>query len=166
MTNPYGTPVQAMVNRHNAYPDFFRVAGQQQGGDIDFAAKRDDGEDYNCEKLVAEQPIHEGNSFSSRVVGTGRNSSNTLPSDMSIGADCLHNIVLDIDHDALLIETTTPGHHHLVINRPMPWLAYARILEALFMAGVIERGYYEACMNREASWLRTPWTPKVNNDGL
>lgn len=71
-----------------------------------------------------------------------------------------HIVALDIDHEALLIPSTTPGHHHLYINVEMDWDKYAYLLRALAYAGVIEEGYRNASMERGYTALRTPWTKK------
>lgn len=139
------------------YPDFFRVAARQQAGDIDFDQAGDsDDPNLNVEKLVREKPLHEANSVSSRLGFTGLSFPRVVDP-----SPAMHNLVLDIDHDAVLIPTTTPGHHHLIINAPMVWDRYRAVLDSLLLAGIIEEGYHRATVNRGASWIRTPWTPKA-----
>lgn len=128
------------------YADFYRLAGDLQSGNIDFSDCRgSDDPELNVEKLIAEVPIDDANSVSSRI------------KDDVFG---FHKVVIDLDMDAALIPSTTPGHHHLIIDRALPWPAYKRLLEALKDAGLIEEGFYRAAVERGASWVRTPWTKK------
>lgn len=78
-----------------------------------------------------------------------------------------HTIAIDVDHPVRLRETDTPGHYHLLIDVPMPWEVYEKVLDALTEAGVVEEGYYQASVEREATCLRLPWVhkPRVTADG-
>lgn len=71
-----------------------------------------------------------------------------------------HRVVLDIDHDAALIPSSTPGHFHLIIDVNMPWLNYTNLLRALADAGVIEQGYCHASIKNGFTAIRTPWERK------
>lgn len=79
-----------------------------------------------------------------------------------------HTIAIDVDHPVRLRETDTPGHYHLLIDVPMPWEVYEKVLDSLTEAGVVEEGYYEASVEREATCLRLPWVHKVKpeDEGL
>lgn len=68
--------------------------------------------------------------------------------------------MLDIDMSCRLIETSTPGHHHLYIDQPMTWRRYKRLLKALVKAGIIEKNYYKASLARKGTHLRPPWNEK------
>lgn len=127
---------------------FMRLARNLQAGDIDFAAngaEDSEGPNLDVEKLITEKPLLEANSVSSRATGffAGK-----------------HKVVIDLDLDAALWETSTPGHHHLIIDHVMSWEVYERLLIALEGAGLIQPGYLRACLARKASWIRTPWTKK------
>lgn len=132
-----------------ASDNFTRVARNLQAGDIDFANSPNSGEvdlsEVDWEKLITEKPLAEANSVSSRTTGP-------------FGG--MHKVVIDLDMDAALWETSTPRHHHLIIDNEMTWPVYERLLTALKDAGLIEEGYWNACMARKASWIRTPWTRK------
>lgn len=78
----------------------------------------------------------------------------------------MHRVVLDIDHDAALIPSSTPGHFHLLIDVNMPWDKYSKLLDALAEAGVIEDGYAGASKAKKYSAIRTPWTVKDQRDGF
>ena len=71
-----------------------------------------------------------------------------------------HLPVLDIDVPAMLVPSSTPGHHHLYVNIEIPWEKYERLLDMLVEVGWIEPNYAEVCKLREATFVRTPWTRK------
>ena len=72
----------------------------------------------------------------------------------------LHLPVLDIDLDAVLVSSSTPGHHHLIINKPMNKQQYLGLLDALARFGIVQPGYAGAAHRRKGSWIRTPGTEK------
>lgn len=71
-----------------------------------------------------------------------------------------HKILLDIDHNALLVPSSTEGHWHLYIDHTISWKKYCALLLALAEAGVIEDGYAQASIRREQTHLRVPWLSK------
>jgi hypothetical protein len=133
---------------------FMRLARNLQAGDIDFENARD-SDDPNTEKLITEKPLDQANSVSSRIIDTLADDSGSTT--FKTG---MHKIVIDLDVDAALWETTTPGHHHLIIGHPLTWEQYKELLVCLNKFGLIQDGYLHACLAREASWIRTPWTKK------
>lgn len=73
----------------------------------------------------------------------------------------LHIVVLDIDHPAHLVESSTPGHSHLYVEiPPASWTDYAAFLVAARKIGLIEEGYLNASLNRGHSDVRLPWIRK------
>lgn len=78
----------------------------------------------------------------------------------SLGDDGLHYPVLDLDFGAYVVPSSTPGHFHLYLERAMPWDTYAGLLVALAEAGVIERGYADACLARGMTFVRMPGVSK------
>lgn len=72
----------------------------------------------------------------------------------------VHYPCIDIDVPVKLVESSTPGHHHLYINVEMTWGQYKDILNALWCAGVIEGGYLAAAIRRERTDVRLPWIKK------
>lgn len=98
-----------------------------------------------------------------RPVGAGANIVTS-----SLGTNRRHQIVLDIDHPAWLVKSTTPDHHHLYIEVPdgIPFEEWTEVMLALANAGVIEDGYYHASIKRGFSAVRLPWIKKGReNDG-
>lgn len=141
---------------------FMRLARNLQAGDIDFG-RDDEGSDdeLDVEKLIGDKPLTEANSVSSRIARTEYKATD----DDSLAFNgytptSLHKVVIDLDMDAALWETSTPGHHHLIVEHEMTWSTYKELLMALEKAGLIQSGYLHACLAREASWIRTPWTKK------
>lgn len=128
---------------------FLTFCREQQSGDIEFAGDESNMEELNPDRLLAERPLAESNSFSSYIKeGT------------PFAAAGWHRPVLDLDMPCLLWETSTPGHHHLVIDQPMPWEDYKKLLECLADVGLLQRGFVDVSIKRERTWLRTPWTKK------
>lgn len=129
---------------------FMRLARNLRAGDIDFDHSPNSGHinlsQIDWEKLTTEKPLEQANSVSSRIAGRSRNDR--------------HKVVIDLDMDAALIATSTPGHHHLMIDCDLSWNEYSFLLTAFKMVGLIETGYWEASMARKASWIRAPWTRK------
>lgn len=73
-----------------------------------------------------------------------------------------HMVLLDIDHPAWLVKSSTPGKFHLYIEVPngIAWLDYQLLLDSLADCGVIEEGYANASKQRGATMLRLPWVKK------
>ena len=73
-----------------------------------------------------------------------------------------HHVVLDIDHPAWLVESTTPGHSHLYVEIPdgVEWKHYEDFLNAAMGIGLIEPGYYEVSRKRGHTDVRLPWISK------
>lgn len=71
-----------------------------------------------------------------------------------------HRPVLDIDFDAELLPSSTPGHWHLFLNKQMPKADYFDLLRALARAGIIQHGFKDSAIDRGASSVRLPWIKK------
>lgn len=103
----------------------------------------------NNEILVDDIPLKEANLLTSRH---------------QFGRDkCdkgMHRVVIDIDYDAALIPSSSPDHYHLILDRVLPWHQYVELLNALAKAGIIEKGYAEASINRGYTAIRPPWEKK------
>lgn len=68
----------------------------------------------------------------------------------------MHMPVLDIDFEADLVPSKTPGHYHLYLHKEVPWSRYEQVLLALSEAGIIERGYAGASIEAKCSFVRIP----------
>jgi len=65
-----------------------------------------------------------------------------------------HMPVLDLDFEAELIPSSTSGHNHLYLNKPITWEDYEKLLRVLNEIGYIEDGVYKAALHRKATHLR------------
>lgn len=72
----------------------------------------------------------------------------------------MHRPLLDIDFPAQLIPSSTPGHFHLYMDKPMSWQTYSKLLAALAEAGIIEQGYANVSDARGYTSVRVPWARK------
>lgn len=78
------------------------------------------------------------------------------------GDEVYHRPVLDIDMDAWLGPSTTPGHYHLIIDKPMKQEAYEKLLEALVEAGILQQGIIDLQWNKDGlTALRVPGEKKT-----
>lgn len=80
----------------------------------------------------------------------------------SLRPDGRHALVIDIDHNAWLVRSSTPGHYHLYVDVKdgIKSEDYFNLLAALAEAGVIEPGYAGASMARGRTYVRLPWIKK------
>ena len=72
------------------------------------------------------------------------------------GEHRLHKLVLDLDHDAKLVPSSTPGHHHLFVDKAMRWDQLVRLLCVLSEVGLVEPGYVSACIDQGRTSVRLP----------
>jgi hypothetical protein len=56
----------------------------------------------------------------------------------SLCSDGHHMPALDIDLPCELVPSTTKGHFHLYIDKPMTYTAYKKLVEAFIEAGIVE----------------------------
>lgn len=82
----------------------------------------------------------------------------------SLRSDGRHSPALDIDSPIRAIPSSTPGHHHLYLERPITWRAYRRLLRALRAAGYVENAVYWRSLDRGATFLRLPWVRKTADE--
>jgi len=89
----------------------------------------------------------------------------------SVGYYSRHRPILDIDFEAVLVESSTEGHYHLYLDKLMPWSDYRLLLDVLAKVGIIEQGYADASLDRGYSNVRLPWItkgmmPRVGDDDI
>lgn len=75
--------------------------------------------------------------------------------------DGLHAPALDIDSPVHVVPSSTPGHHHVYLEKPVTWRTYRRLLRALCRAGYVEEAVYWRSLDRGATFLRLPWVRKT-----
>jgi hypothetical protein len=109
---------------------------------------RTDLTEWNAPREACDEA--EANLVSSHVTGTG--------------AGFLHAPVLDLDFPCRLVESTTPGHFHLYLDRCVTWERYVQLLDALHDAGLIEDGFHKMSLHRGATFVRKPGVRKEATD--
>lgn len=83
-----------------------------------------------------------------------------LPVGVTSADGALHRPVVDVDLPVKVLPSTTPGHGHLYIDKPMTWSTYLRLLDALVEAELVEPGYVAAARQRGHTAVRVPWVHK------
>lgn len=69
-------------------------------------------------------------------------------------AEGMHLVTLDIDFPARLLPSSTPGHFHLLLDKPMTWRQYRRFLRAAYLGGLIGWNTYWRSLDNAASFVR------------
>lgn len=82
------------------------------------------------------------------------------PADLHPSELCHHMPMVDIDLQAVLLGSTTAGHHHLYVNHTVYWKDYKALLKAMAQVGLIEQGYCNVSIARGGTSLRAPWIRK------
>ena len=112
------------------------------------------GPGYDNDHLMVGADVEHANLITS-IVGTGPGSLCHLG-----GQFAQHKVVVDVDLPVKVIESSTPGHFHLFIDKAMDWQTYLSLLEALVVAGIVEPGYWAAAERRGPTAVRLPWIRK------
>lgn len=143
----------------------FAIDWLAQGGDVDVpeffdnqqkfyssgVAGGGDGKDKDGNyvfEIVKEDPYNEAN-----VVG-----SQTL--------DGTHKPAIDLDFDAKLIASSTPGHWHLYLDKEMDAEKYKALITALYEFGIIAKGNLNQVERHGGTFLRFPWVKKGRKQQL
>lgn len=120
----------------------------------------DENPDYASQADVDERlsavNADRANVVSSRVDELGAFTDNPREARCRIEPDVMHAPVLDIDYPVFVIPSSTAGHYHLYLEKPVRWDAYEKLLEALAECGLIEGGYAHASIARGATYVRVP----------
>lgn len=96
-----------------------------------------------------------GESFATPVVPavTDDDPVNLVSSEVGHG---LHAPAIDIDCVVTVLESRTPGHSHVYIDKLLTEYEYDKLLTTLFEIGLLERGVLDAFKTRGATHLRLP----------
>lgn len=73
----------------------------------------------------------------------------------------VHRPVFDFDFPCLLLDSSTSGHHHLMIMKEVEWDDYKELLVCMAKCGLLEEGYVNASLERGYTSIRVPWVKKV-----
>jgi len=71
-----------------------------------------------------------------------------------------HWPVLDIDYGVYTIPSTTPGHHHLYIDKALTESQYFELIDVCEKIGLIQPGYAKYSKERGFTSVRLPWVEK------
>lgn len=71
-----------------------------------------------------------------------------------------HLAVIDCDYPVIVMESSTPGHGHLYIEKEMTWEQYKALLEGMFKAGLIQKAWYENALKDKRTYVRLPHVKK------
>lgn len=113
---------------------------------VDFNEKPPVDEDGKPIKYVmpdAVANLHDANLITSRVQDSDK-----------------HKIILDIDFPVKVIQSTTPGHYHLYIDKEIEFYALEDLLITMSAVGIVEHGYARASIQRGYTAVRLPWIKK------
>ena len=72
-----------------------------------------------------------------------------------------HAVVMDLDHEAFLIPSSTPGHYHLYVDLGVPEDDWFDFLDAAAKINLVSAGYAEVSRKRGHSDVRLPWISKA-----
>lgn len=113
---------------------------------------------YFCEDLDKSLNSGEdGNKWFKEQETADREQANLVSSSCGQG---VHMPALDFDLPARLIPSTTEGHFHLYIDKPMAWDKYEALLVAMRDAGLLQPGFVKNSIERKATFVRPPWIKK------
>jgi hypothetical protein len=83
-----------------------------------------------------------------------------------LGEDNKHYPVIDLDIPCRLLESSTPGHFHLYIDKAVPnWFEYLALLSQMVKCGLVEEQFYKAASRRGMAFVRRPQAPKKGSTG-
>ena len=129
-------------------------------GDPGKAPPRPPDEDPRAEEYSGEEALDTEHPMSAISVREVEVISSEVRGDDTVRSG-RHVVAIDVDLPVHLIESS-PGHHHLIIERELSWDRYRDLLVALEAAEIIEPGYLGASLRREFTCLRRhPTTPTI-----
>jgi hypothetical protein len=80
--------------------------------------------------------------------------------------DGRHILMLDLDLQTHVVESSSPGHKHLYVNTSLTKEALAEIVDVLAKHGIIQQGIKQQMDKRGHLALRPPGVKKGSNDDL
>lgn len=95
-----------------------------------------------------------------KPVDTG--AGNLISSQLQSGG---HSPILDLDFEAKLIPSSTPGRYHLYLDGvEMTDSEYQMLIECLVRVGVLEKGILRQYREKGGTFARPPWITKPKGD--
>lgn len=71
-----------------------------------------------------------------------------------------HLPVIDLDMPCVLLDSSTPGHHHLYIDKEVDEDKYFKLLDALVDAGLVQKGFAWSARKNGQTYVRKPGVKK------
>lgn len=75
----------------------------------------------------------------------------------SVANDGYHYPVLNFDFPVRVYPSTTPGHYHVYLDKPIESEVYFAFLDYLNEMGLTDRRWTRSAHHLGASWVRLPW---------
>jgi hypothetical protein len=104
--------------------------------------------------------VKDGKRPGDTVLGVSTREDADLVSSQSAWEAGVHYPLLDIDLPAQLVPSSTEGHFHLYLEKPMQWGDYVFLLKALEHVGVLQKGFVRCAIERGRTQCRLPEKPK------
>lgn len=120
----------------DAIPKFAR------GNRLKRAELKTGSEEFDPEQKIEDASLYEANLITSEA------------------AEGWHFPLIDIDMECALIPSTTPGHYHLYIDKPMTFKNYVMLLKVMRDVGIVQPGYADGTEVRGFGALRLPHIKK------
>jgi hypothetical protein len=148
--------LRSLLGKLTAYKVKHWGQDSSEPSSLDRDPTNDLNEAHVTSSLLREQP--EGAHSLADILNAGRD-----PWDLA-APEQLHQVVVDIDHAAHLVSSSTPDHWHLYVEIPggVPQSAYFDWLRASAKIGLLQQGYVDASIARGHSDLRLPWVTKAD----
>lgn len=150
------------IIRRNLYPKFCEFADRMMAHVVNFHSASS-SEPFSQDER-SEASLTKANTISSRVKDDRKKyrlrSTTTNPIEHYKLEGEVHKPVLDLDMPCILLDSSTPGHHHLLIDHEIPWEKYEKLLRVMEECDLLEAGYVEASIARRGSYIRAPWSKK------
>jgi hypothetical protein len=89
---------------------------------------------------------------------------NLIGSRVYIGGEEYHIPMIDLDIDSARTESSTPGHSHLWLDKPLTKQQYQKLLNVLHELGIIQTGILNQFDRDGQTCLRVPWVKKGDTD--
>ena len=71
-----------------------------------------------------------------------------------------HAPTIDLDLPARLVESSTPGHHHLYVDVELSWPRYLILLLGFTLSGLMGPSYFTHSLRRRMTMVRKPGVRK------
>jgi hypothetical protein len=135
-----------------------------QGGDVDVPEFfKDNGVFYSSGVAQGDGKDKDGNYVFQIAHPNDLDEANVVGSETKAGR---HKPAIDLDFDAKLIASSTPGHWHLYLDKEMDAEKYKAFITALYEFGIVAKGNVSQVERYRGTFLRFPWVKKGQKQPL